>query len=77
MWQRVNPSEQDGQIFPALLLAGMFGVAIAFALAQLASSSDQRSQTQTAADAGALAAAGALRHNFAEQLARLGAIDSV
>jgi type II secretory pathway pseudopilin PulG len=49
--------EEDGQVFPALLLVVVVLLLGALALAQLGSASDQRGQTQTAADAAAVAAA--------------------
>ncbi len=54
-------SEQEGQVFPALLLAVAFIVFLGFAWGQVGEVADQRTQTQTAADAGAVAAGSQLR----------------
>ena len=53
-------NEEEGQVFPVLLLVVVVLVTFGFAVAQLGSAGDQKTQTQTAADAGALAGAKAL-----------------
>src|SRR5438270_7463774 len=48
---------EEGQVFPALLLVVVVLLFAGLAIGQLGSASDQRGQTQTAADAAAVAAA--------------------
>lgn len=57
---RLPTTGEEGQVFPALLLVVVVLVSLGFAVVQLGSAGDQKTQTQTAADAGALAAAEAL-----------------
>ena len=55
---------EEGQIFPILLLVMVVLVTFGFAIIQLGSAGDQKTQTQSAADSGALAAAKALAGNL-------------
>lgn len=52
-----RPTGEEGQVFPALLLVVVMLLFAGLAIGQLGSASDQRVQTQTATDAGAVAAA--------------------
>ena len=55
---------EDGQIFPLVLVAAVGLLALGFALFQVGRATDYKARPQTGADAAALAGAEALRHDL-------------